>query len=259
MRASVERVISVVFLLTTVAACDLDAPERTRAERDPIVAPPLPPPPPPPPPPPLPLDATVGTPVDSGSGVPIIDAGTIIDAAIVDAALTCDSGLDCGPVDSDFELCDGDGGVSDGGVSDGGVSDGGVSADAMLADEIGAADYGSACRAKRCPDDLNDSDKHLYEFCIAAVPISALKTGCQGLVQPWKYICGKVIGGGVAKACCNAVVDTEVPPAWLCTQIYQDTGTWAQCTQCCERMFKANGPLEDYRVRCNTRCARIVN
>jgi hypothetical protein len=242
MKSSVERVISVVFLLSAVAACDREAPEHTRADldigavRDPIAAPDLPPA--------LPLDATMETPADSGSDVPIGDGGAILDAAIVDAALTCDSGLDCGPVDSDFDICDGDGGVS---------------ADAMLADEIGAADYGTACRKKRCPDDLDASEKHLYEFCIAAVPIAALRTGCQGLVQPWKFICSQVIGGGVAKACCNAVVDTEVPPVWLCTQIHEATGTYAQCTACCERMFKANGPLEDWRVRCNTRCARIVN
>lgn len=240
MKRSVKQILPVLSLLSVITACSLDGPEPSRATRDlEAVLEPAPVP--------ITRDATVDVPGDSGSPLPGADAApacdaAITDAAIADAALACDSGLDCGPVDSDFDLCDGDAGVI---------------ADASLADPIGAADYGAACRKKRCPDDLDDSEKHLYEFCVAAVPTSALKTGCKGLVQPWKYICDKAIGETVAKACCNAVVDTEVPPVWRCTQIYEDAGTNAECTACCERMFKANGPLEDWRVRCNTRCGRI--
>lgn len=243
MKANVVRVVSVLFLLSTMAACGLETTGDSGAAligRNPIEVPDFPP---------VLVDATAQIPIDSGSGlpvqdsgsiVPIADGGTIVDGAIADAAPTCDSGLDCGPVDSDFPLCDGDAGVS---------------SDAMLSDEFGAADYGVACRAKKCPDDLDASEKHLYEFCIAAVPISAIKKGCDGLVQPWKYICKKIVGGGVAKACCNAVVDTVVPPGHLCAEIHKDSNP--ACVQCCGEMFKANGPNETWRILCTQRCAAL--
>src|SRR5262249_34679468 len=70
--------------------------------------------------------------------------------------------------------------------------------------------------SKKCPDDRNKDEKVLYEFCLAAVPVSALKTGCKGLSQPWKFICEKAIKGTVGAACCSAVVDTVVPNVSLC-------------------------------------------
>jgi len=93
----------------------------------------------------------------------------------------------------------------------------------------------------RCPADLPEDSRWLYDVCVAvASGVGAFLDACAVMPAPVARVCEAAAVGGEL-ACCDAVLNTLVPPSWRCA--LETAAQTAPCAQCCFECCDAAWPV----------------
>lgn len=98
----------------------------------------------------------------------------------------------------------------------------------------------------RCPDDVPEGSRWLYEACLTVSTASGFDNACPIMPPPVAAVCQAAATGG-ALACCDAVLNTRVSPAWLCAYLGASAASAGVqgCTDCCNACCDATWPVSE--------------
>jgi hypothetical protein len=111
---------------------------------------------------------------------------------------------------------------------------------------------------KKCPDDLPKDDRWLYDACLALSPTGALEKASTAMPSPVKEF-AKLAGKGGKAACCDAALNTQMPPIWQCTmkEMAAKKPTFKACKSCCDDKWPILGTTNvELNGACTKSCTR---